>query len=63
MITCAITCQTFFGNYFSAMSAPHYLPEIPGELFFGISGNNDLLHYLSEIFGNLICSSFGAHSW
>ena len=33
---------------------PHYLPEIPGEFFFGISGNY-LFHYLSEIFGNLIC--------
>ena len=41
---------------------PHYLPEIPGELFFEISGNNYLLHSLSEIFGNLICNSFGAHS-
>ena len=42
---------------------PHYLPNIPGELFFGISGNNYLKsHYLSKIFGNLICNSFGAHS-
>ena len=41
---------------------PHYLPEIPGKFFSGISGNNYLLHYLSEIFVNLICNSFGAHS-
>ena len=33
-----------------------------GIIFFGISGNNYLFHYLSNIFGNLICNSFGAHS-
>ena len=41
---------------------PHCLPKIPGELFFGIPGNKYLFHYLSKIFGNLICDSFGAHS-
>ena len=34
---------------------------LSGELFFEISGNKYLLHSLSEIFGNLICNSFGAH--
>ena len=37
---------------------PHCMPEISGELIFGISGNDYLFHYLSEIFGNLICNSF-----
>ena len=41
---------------------PHYMPEISGELIFGISGNDCLFHYLSEIFGNLICHSFDARS-
>ena len=41
---------------------PHYLPEIPGELLSGISGNNYPLRYLSEIFGRLICNSFSARS-
>ena len=41
---------------------PHSLPENSGEFIFVISGNNYLLHYLSEFFGNLICNSFGAHS-
>ena len=41
---------------------PYYMPKIPGELIFGISGNNYVVHYLPNIFGNLICNSFGAHS-
>ena len=41
---------------------PHYMPEISEELIFGISGHDYLFHYLSEIFENLICNSFGAHS-
>ena len=30
---------------------PRYLPKTPGELFLGISGNNYLFHYLSNILG------------
>ena len=50
------------GQVMITRKPPHYLPEIPGESIFGISGNTYLLHYLSDIFGNLICNSFGAHS-
>ena len=51
------------------MSTPLPAP-LPAENSWGIifraiqviSGNNYLSHYLPNIFGNLICNSFGAHS-
>ena len=50
------------GQVMITWKPPRYLPEIPGELIFRISGNDYLFHYLPEIFGNLICNNFGARS-
>ena len=50
------------GQVMITRKPPHYLPEIPGELIFRMSGNDYLFHYLPEIFGKLICNSFGTHS-
>ena len=30
---------------------PHYLPETPGEFFFGMSGNNYLFHTCQKFLG------------
>ena len=50
------------GQVMITRKPPHYLPETPGELFFGIPGNDYLFHDLPAIFGNLIYNNLGAHS-